>query len=74
MLSVMKLSTPLERAMMLYVAQGGNCDRFKLAGDIDPAYFDAFESAKSRGVEAICWDCSVSLKEITLNRALPIVS
>ena len=60
--------------MMLYIMQREGCDRFKLAGDIDPACFDAFESAKSRGVEAICYDCGVSLEEITLNRALPIVS
>ena len=60
------------RAVMLYVVQRADCDRFSLAGDIDPAYATEFAEARRLGVEAICYACDVSEKSITIAQALPI--
>ena len=60
------------RAVMLYVVQRADCDRFSLAGDIDPAYAAEFAEARRLGVEAICYACDVSEKSITIAQALPI--
>nr|WP_321459894.1 DNA/RNA nuclease SfsA [uncultured Cohaesibacter sp.] len=59
------------RAVMLYLVQRTDADRFALAGDIDPAYAEAFAQATSQGVEAIVYLCDISTSEITLSRPLP---
>jgi sugar fermentation stimulation protein A len=61
------------RAVMFYLAQRDDCDRFRLAGDIDPVYAAAFADARDRGVEAICYSCSISPQGIEIARPLPIV-
>ncbi|MBB3977736.1 sugar fermentation stimulation protein A [Rhizobium azooxidifex] len=52
------------RAVMLYVVQRGDCDRFRICRDLDPVYAIAFERARSRGVEAYAVGCTVSALEI----------
>lgn len=52
------------RAVMIYLVQRGDASRFRLAGDVDPAYAAAFELAKARGVEAYACRCVVSPVEI----------
>ncbi|MBP1849899.1 DNA/RNA nuclease SfsA [Rhizobium halophytocola] len=53
------------RAVMLYLIQRGDCERFRLSGDLDPAYVAAYRSAAARGVEAYAVDCRVNAAEIT---------
>jgi len=60
------------RAVMLYVVQRNDCDRFALAGDIDPAYAAEFREARRLGVEAICYACEVSANSVHIVRPLPI--
>ncbi len=60
------------RAVMLYLVQRGDCDRFRLAADIDPAYGEAFAQARARGVEALCYSCMMGPGEILLDRRLDI--
>jgi len=61
-----------KRALMLYLVQHTGAGRFKVAADIDPEYATAFSQAKSGGVEVACYTCDVNLKEILVDRALPV--
>ncbi|RVT82248.1 DNA/RNA nuclease SfsA [Rhodobacteraceae bacterium CCMM004] len=60
------------RAVMLYLVQRTDCARFALARDLDPAYGTAFDRARARGVEMLCYDCAISPEAVTLRRALPV--
>lgn len=62
-----------KRAVMLYVIQRTDCRRFRLAGDLDPAYASAFVAARKSGVEAIAYDTAISAREIVLGKAVPMV-
>ena len=48
------------RAIMLYLVQRTDCDRFTLAADIDPAYARAFETARAQGVEKLILTTHIS--------------
>jgi len=61
-----------KRAVMLYLVQREDCDRFAVAADIDPTYAAALLKAKKAGVEAICYGCSVSPEAIKINRKIDI--
>ena len=61
-----------QRAVMLFIVQRTDCRSFKLAGDIDARYQLAFKEALDAGVEALCYSCAISTREIKVDRALPI--
>ena len=61
------------RAVMIYLVQRMDCDRFCLAEDIDPGYAEALRVARDAGVEAICYDTSITTDAISVRRPLPIV-
>ncbi|MEZ4267928.1 MAG: DNA/RNA nuclease SfsA [Myxococcota bacterium] len=60
------------RAVMVYLVQRGDTERFAPARHIDPAYADGLRDALSRGVEAIALRCHVRPTDIALDRALPV--
>lgn len=49
-----------KRAVMLYLVQRTDCDRFALAADLDPAYAQAFARARQAGVEVMCFATDIS--------------
>jgi len=61
------------RAVMLYLAQRNDCDHFRVAADIDPAYAAAMAEARARGVEALCYACEIQPDGIRIDRPLPLV-
>lgn len=48
------------RAVLVYLVQRGDCDRFELAADIDPAYARAAEAARAAGVEMLVMRAEVT--------------
>jgi sugar fermentation stimulation protein A len=61
------------RAVVLYLVQRQDCDRFGLAADIDARYAAAHRTARAAGVEALCYACKLSPESIELDRPLPFV-
>ncbi|TLP68946.1 DNA/RNA nuclease SfsA [Parasedimentitalea maritima] len=59
------------RAVMLYLVQRTDCQRFQLAADIDSAYAAAFDQAQAAGVERLIYSTNISPEEITLGAAIP---
>ena len=61
------------RAVMLFCIQRMDGDRLTLARDIDPTYGLAFDRARAAGVEALAWECAVTLERVVLNRPVPVI-
>ncbi|MGR3622304.1 DNA/RNA nuclease SfsA [Pseudophaeobacter sp.] len=59
------------RAVMLYLVQRSDCDRFALAADIDPSYAAAFDRAQAAGVERFIYTTCLSPQEITIGGPIP---
>jgi len=60
------------RAVMVYLVQRADCDRFAIAGDIDPTYRRHLDEALAHGVEAVCYACSIDVNGITVDRSLEL--
>lgn len=59
------------RAVMLFVIQRTDCDRFAACADLDPAYAAGLQKAAAEGVEVLCYGCDISPSAIRLDRAMP---
>jgi len=60
------------RAVMLYLIQRTDCDRFALARDIDPKYAESLDLARKRGVEVLAYGCTISPSAINVAQALKL--
>lgn len=58
------------RAIMIYVVQRGDCDRFRLCSDLDPQYCTAYARAHAAGVEAFVLRCQINELEIAPERLI----
>lgn len=61
------------RAMLVFLIQRGDVDRFKLARTIDPDYAAAFDRAAKAGVRMVALKCAVSPDGITAQGEIPIL-
>ena len=66
LLELTKMVEAGRRAVMFYLIQRNDADRFALARDIDPTYGAAFDSARSAGVEMLAYRCTISPNAITV--------
>ena len=62
-----------DRAVMLYVVQRTDCARLTMAADLDPAYAEAFKTARAAGVEMLCYGTNISPKGVQLAKPLPVL-
>ncbi len=60
------------RAMMVYLVQRRDSERFSIAADIDPAYAMALDAAMAAGVEVLCYQCCVTPERIDVTTPLRI--
>jgi len=61
------------RAGLLYLVQRTDCDYFRIAADLDPAYAKAAAAAIEAGVAMLCFACRLSPTAIDFDRPLPIL-
>jgi|TARA_B110000467_G_C18330982_1_gene493105 sugar fermentation stimulation protein A len=62
-----------DRAMMVYLVQRMDCDQFRIAEDIDPAYQKAFSHAVAVGVEVLCLDVCITTERIRVRRPIEVL-
>ncbi len=60
-----------ERAVVLFLVQRNDCDRFALAADLDPAFSRAFARAVAGGIETLAYACKISSTHINIDARLP---
>jgi sugar fermentation stimulation protein A len=60
------------RAVMLYLVQRNDAERFSFAADLDPNYAQAFLAARKAGVTALAYRCRLSPQSVVLDAPLPI--
>ena len=60
------------RAVMLYLVQRDDCDRFALAADIDAEYANVMAVAQKSGVEVMCFATKPTSSGVNLVEELPI--
>lgn len=54
------------RAVMLYVIQRTDKAGFRIANEIDKKYFEAFEIARTKGVEILVYQSDINFEEINI--------
>ncbi|MFC7332790.1 DNA/RNA nuclease SfsA [Rhodocista pekingensis] len=62
------------RAVMVYLVQRADCDTFRIAADIDPAYAAGLRVALDRGVEALVLGCALTPDGIAIDRTLRLLA
>ncbi|MBI5507417.1 MAG: DNA/RNA nuclease SfsA [Deltaproteobacteria bacterium] len=60
------------RAMVFFLAQRADVQRFKIADAIDTEFGQALRDAIARGVEVVCYRAKVTKRGIELDRQLPV--
>jgi len=58
------------RAILLYLVQRNDANKFAVAGDIDPAYQQAVIKAKAAGVEVLCYVTKITTDGISLEKSI----
>lgn len=62
------------RAVMVYLIQREDGDKLTFAADLDPDYARAFIKATACGVEALAYQCRITLDDITVTKPIPILA
>ena len=69
---LMNIKAQGQRAVMLYVVQRNDCQRFSIAKTIDPLYCETLEKAIDCGVEVLAYQCHVTPSHIWLDKPIPL--
>jgi sugar fermentation stimulation protein A len=57
-------------AYLLFLIQREDCNKFKIANDLDPVYSKTLIKAVKHNVKILCYDCKFSSKGIVLNNKI----
>ena len=60
------------RAVMFYLVQRPDCDRFAIARDLDPTYAEGLKAAQSAGVEVLIYGCQVTPEHVVIDPDMKI--
>jgi sugar fermentation stimulation protein A len=60
-----------DRAVVLFVVQRTDCERFRPAADCDPKFAAALEEVASGGVEVLVYGCEITEAGVVLARPMP---
>jgi sugar fermentation stimulation protein A len=60
-----------DRAVMLFVVQRTDCDRFAACADLDPAYAKGLEAAAAAGVEVLVYGCTIGETALAIGSRMP---
>ena len=60
------------RAVMFYLVQRNDADRFVIAADIDPEYAATLREVRAKGVETLCYACDITPQQIKIVRPLTL--
>ena len=55
---------------LLFVIQRNDCEKFQIAKDIDPKYYELLVKAVKKKLHLLCYDCKFSSKGIKLNKRI----
>ena len=55
---------------ILYLIQRSDCNKFKIASDLDPKYASILKKSVKKKLNILCYDCKFSSKGIKLNRKI----
>ena len=55
---------------LLFVIQRDDCEKFQIAKDIDPKYYELLVKAVKKKLHLLCYDCKFSSKGIKLNKQI----
>ena len=55
---------------LLFLIQRNDCNKFKLAKDIDNKYYELLTKAVKKNLKILCYDCKFTSKGIKLNREI----
>ena len=58
---------------VLFLTQIQNINKFRIAKDIDPIYFENYKKAKKAGVKFLAYRCKLSSKEIKIEKKINII-
>ena len=56
-----------------YIIQRADCEKFKIAADIDVEYYKLLSKAVKKKLKILCYDCKFSLKGIKLNNRIKYI-
>ena len=60
------------KSYLIFVIQREDCNKFKIAEDIDPEYSKLLTVALKNKVKILCFDCKFSTKGIKLNKQIKL--
>lgn len=60
-----------DRAVMLFVVQRMDCNRFSACAELDPAYARGLTEAAAAGVEVLAYGCDLTPDGIVITRPMP---